>query len=143
MLKEEFENRTKMTITDEEYPEVDALYMACGDIDKDDFCEKYITMEGRLELLHKLERVNHSLHERINSVLSDRATKLIESKKQKEEFVRFLLQESERTDNWTLYHKAQELVGDAEVIRRKIKYDLKLNQEDLEFIASHLIDTPL
>lgn len=143
MLQKEFEERTKLSVTAEEYVKIDALYMACGDIDKDEFCEKYMTFEGRLELLHKLERVNHSLHERINSVLSDRATKLIESKKQKEEFVRFLLQESERTDNWTLYHKAQELVGDAEVIRRKIKYDLKLNQEDLKFIASHLIDTPL
>ena len=143
MLQNEFEERTKLSVTAEEYVKIDALYMACGDIDKNEFCEKYMTFEGRLELLHKLERVNHSLHERINSVLSDRATKLIESKKQKEEFVRFLLQESERTDNWTLYHKAQELVGDAEVIRRKIKYDLELNQEDLKFIASHLIDTPL
>ena len=38
MLKNEFEERTGLSMTEEEFNGVNALYMACGDdIDKDEF----------------------------------------------------------------------------------------------------------
>lgn len=41
MLQKEFEKLTGLTVTAEEYERIDAIYMAAGDINKDDFCEEW------------------------------------------------------------------------------------------------------
>lgn len=57
MLPKEFKERTGLSLSADEYAKVDALYLACGDdIDKDEFCRLYMSFDGRLELLHRIER---------------------------------------------------------------------------------------
>ena len=61
MLQKEFEERTKLSISEAEYAKIDALYLACGDeIDKDVFCKLFMSFEGRLELMHMIEREKHT-----------------------------------------------------------------------------------
>lgn len=50
MTKQEFEERIGRPVTDDEYAQADAIYLAAGDMDKDTFCELYKSEEG----LHKL-----------------------------------------------------------------------------------------
>lgn len=62
MLKKEFEERTKLSVSEAEFNGINALYMACGeDIDKDEFCKLYMTFDGRLDLMHKIEREHQLL----------------------------------------------------------------------------------
>ena len=44
MTKQEFENLTKRTVSDELFDNVNRLYMAAGEMTKDDFCEAYIKL---------------------------------------------------------------------------------------------------
>lgn len=41
MTKQEFTERTKMDISNEDYAVVERIYMAAGDIDKDNFCRLF------------------------------------------------------------------------------------------------------
>lgn len=41
MTQQEFENRTSKTVTSEEYARIEAMYMAAGNMDKDQFCTEY------------------------------------------------------------------------------------------------------
>ena len=38
MMKHEFEERTRIMVTDEEYAKIEKLYTSSGNIDKDTFC---------------------------------------------------------------------------------------------------------
>lgn len=41
MTQQEFEDRTSKTVTSEEYARIEAMYMAAGNMDKDQFCTEY------------------------------------------------------------------------------------------------------
>ena len=41
MTQQEFEDRTGKTVTSEEYARIEAMYMAAGSMDKDQFCTEY------------------------------------------------------------------------------------------------------
>lgn len=41
MTQQEFEDRTGKTVTSEEYARIEAMYMAAGNMDKDQFCTEY------------------------------------------------------------------------------------------------------
>lgn len=40
MMQQEFEQRTGMTVTADEYKKIEKLYMSSGNIDKDTFCKE-------------------------------------------------------------------------------------------------------
>ena len=140
MLQKEFEERTKLSVTAEEFNGIDALYLACGDdIDKDTFCGLYMSFEGRLELLHRIERE----HQRIKDVLeeqkhllqeadeirSDVATEVLEIGSMKECAVS-IRRELEKTAWW--------LVGSKEVIKRKVKRGIDLTPNEIGYIIENL-----
>jgi len=76
MLQDEFEERTKLRVSADEFNGINALYTACGDgINKDVFCKLYMSFEGRLELLHRIERE----HQRMKDALDDHKTMLKEA----------------------------------------------------------------
>ena len=51
MTKQEFEERIGHPVTDNEYAQADAIYLAAGDMDKDTFCELYKSEEGLRNLV--------------------------------------------------------------------------------------------
>lgn len=149
MLKKEFEARTNLSMTVEEFNGVNALYMACGDgIDKDKFCKLYVTMDGRLELLHRIEREHQRvkealfdkemLHQEAMEIISDAADAVLEIGKD-------LLdgQTVEHTDREVfaarqLEKKAWWLVGKKEVIKRKAKMGMSFSEEEIDYINDNL-----
>ena len=127
-------------MTEDEFNGVNALYMACGDdIDKDQFCELYMTMDGRLELMHKIEREHQRLKEadyekelilkECREIISDAATAMLEISSMKECLVP-IRKELENTAWW--------LVGTKEVVKRKVKRGISLSPNEIKYIIENL-----
>ena len=140
MLQNEFEERTKLNITADEFNGINALYMACGDgIDKDVFCKLYMSFEGRLELLHMIERE----HQRMKDALDEHKTMLKEADEIRSDVATEILEISSREDCYSQIRKELEktawwLVGTVEVIKRKIKRGIALTPVEIEYIAENL-----
>lgn len=143
MLQKEFEERTKLNLSESEYAQVDALYLACGDdIDKDVFCKLYMDFDGRLELLHRIEREHQRVREKLEeqllaadkgrSLLCDIADSLldIESMLPAGEPAGTVAAEIEKKVWW--------LVGERGLVERKLKRGMKLSGGDVEYIINHL-----
>lgn len=140
MLKNEFEERTKLSMTEDEFNGVNALYMACGDdIDKDQFCELYMTMDGRLELMHKIERGYQRLKKSnfenaanlsvCREIISEAANAMLEISSMKECMVPIRKE---------LENRAWWLVGTKEVVKRKVKRGIPLSPNEIEYIIENL-----
>ncbi|MBO5631602.1 MAG: hypothetical protein J5965_21235, partial [Aeriscardovia sp.] len=139
MLQNEFEERTKLSVTAEEYVKIDALYMACGDIDKNEFCEKYMTFEGRLDLMHMIERELNHKNQMYNRLKKEIAESVEEEELHKHELADFLLAEAafHMCGSLTakrLRDKAVELAGETSVVRMKIEHGYDLWQDDKDYI---------
>lgn len=140
MLQNEFEERTKLSVTADEFNGINALYMACGDdIDKDVFCKLYISFEGRLELLHMIERE----HQRMKNALDEHKTLLKEADEIRSEAADAMLEISDMEAitvpiRVELEKKAWWLVGMKEVIKRKAKMLITFSQEEIEYINENL-----
>lgn len=148
MLKKEFEERTKISVSEAEFNGINALYMACGDdIDKDEFCKLYMTFDGRLDLMHKMEREHQRikdalyekelLHKEAMEIISDAADAVLEIQKglldYEEESPCRCSRAVEQLDI-----KAFWLIGRGETIKRKAKMGIEFNKEDLEYISNNL-----
>ena len=143
MLQKEFEERTKLSVTEEEFNGVNALYMACGDdIDKDVFCKLYISFDGRLELLHKIERNYQQAKEEIveknllldeaKEIRDDTADTVIQIEKD------VLNGESEEHCAGRLNNLAFWLVGKRGVITRKVKQNTQLTSDEVDYVIGNL-----
>lgn len=148
MLKNEFEARTKLSVSEAEFNGVNALYMACGDdIDKDEFCKLYMTMDGRLDLMHKIERERQRMkdalyegelmHKEAMEIISDAADAVLEiagglmgDGKENTAKEVFAARQLEKRAWW--------LVGKKEVIKRKAKMGISLSEEEIEYINNNL-----
>ena len=139
MLQKEFEERTKLNISEAEYAKIDALYLACGDeIDKDVFCKLYMSFEGRLELLHMVERQKHLADQGRNML-----TKTIKSMEEnaaarKREVAEFMLRKATEHKDSDCYNGAIALIGMREVIKTKLKIKLPFCENDIEYINNNL-----
>ena len=127
MLQQEFEDRTKMTVTPEEYKEIEGYYNAASNqIDKDLFCKEWkkysdsFLLKDYYERIKFLEQQVHDMQEYFNPV------------------VNLLLRKADEFDDKDLKAEAIAMVGLKEVIVRKIKISLELDQEDKEYIANNL-----
>ena len=143
MLQNEFEERTKLSVTADEFNGINALYMACGDgIDKDVFCKLYMSFEGRLELLHMIERE----HQRMKDALDEHKLLLKEANEIRSEAADAMLEvvtmitagEPAGTVTAELEKKAWWLVGPKEVVLRKIKMGMNLTEKDQNYISENL-----
>lgn len=137
MLQKEFEERTGLTPTIEEYKQIEAMYMAAGDnVDKDVFCSAYenfsvyqaAVVAGIMNTVKKLkgqyeERCNEidDLHERMSG-LTD-----------------FLIGKACACNDTDFYKQAVKMVGIKDVVLRKLKMKLPLWDEDIEYIKENII----
>lgn len=78
----------------------------------------------------------------LKGLLDERENEVEDLRQQKDSMVDFLIdQASTSSDSSTkkqIYEKAAEIIGDKEVIRRKIKFGYSLNIHDLEWLAQNL-----
>ena len=126
MQKQEFTQRTKIELTDEEFKGVELMYLEAGNMDKDEFCKDYKKHKDST-LLATFYRQSNNLKEKLDVMREERS-----------QIVDFLLNISERYPDKDLHNWAIKLVGHKNVIKRKLDGGLTLWDVDREYIKDNL-----
>ena len=141
MLQKEFEERIGRSVTQEEYVEANAMYMAAGEMDKDEFCREWMQI-GQSRLVQCLYNTAYNLNKALQEqklmtnecqeMLSDAADAMLE--------IADGLLGGETTEHTTqeLNKKAWWLVGQKEVTRRRVAKGYRLDDKDRETIINNL-----
>ena len=143
MNKKEFEERTGRLITAEDYRLVENLYMAAGNMVKDEFCKEMRAMcaydgaNDHIELRQCLKEIGQHvgakdfelsfLKRRVESVKMDLAE--------------FLVGKACAYEDSDFYNEAVKLIGQREVTLMKLRMDLPLWEEDKKYLMSALEET--
>ncbi len=140
MNRKEFEERTRRLITDEDYRLVENLYLAAGNMDKDEFCDEmrrmcaYDATNDHIELRECLKEIGRYVGAKDAelSFLKRRVERV------KMELAEFLVGKACAYEDSDFYRQAVVLVGQREVTRMKLEMDLPLWNEDKEYIKENL-----
>lgn len=128
MTKQEFTERTGLTVTNDEYVKIEELYYNADNMQKDQFCELYKQIHGN-ELFQILS----------GKLLTSRnANKIYQ--KEEDEMIEFLTIKAAEHDDDALEKKAREICpfGRKKTIQVKIDYALDLSSDDLSYIRENL-----
>ena len=133
MNQQEFTERTGLTTTTEEYQTIEAIYMAAGEMDKDVFCKEYKKC-GDSRLIAELFRAICTL----KGQYEERCNEIEDLHEQKTEMVDFLIDRAQAFSDKELLEKASEMVGQKEVIRRRIVKGDHLWEYETEWMLNNL-----
>ncbi len=123
MTQKEFEERTGIVPTAEEFDYIHAVYMNTS-IDKDAFCKEYKK--------HGESRIIRDVYVRVLNYE-------MKCKRQNDainELVDFLIGKAHTYDDTDFRNQAVKLVGETEVVKRTIELGLPLWDEDRKYILS-------
>lgn len=140
MTQKEFEDRTKRVITAEDYYLVQNLYMAAGEMDKDEFCKDMRAMcaydgaNDQIELRRSLKEIGR--HVEAKDAELNFLKRSVKDKK--EELAEFLVGKACAYEDSDFYREAVKLIGQRRVSLMKIRMNLPLWDEDKQFIESIL-----
>lgn len=154
MLQKEFEERIGRSVSEEEFIEANAMYMAAGDIDKDLFCREWKQI-GESPLVKGLYETSYNLNQALQEhklMLNETQEMLSDAADAMLEIADTLLHGSDvLLDGETVEHKTPEgyafeeltrkawwLVGQKEVTRRRVKNGYTLDEKDRETIIKNL-----
>lgn len=134
MTQKEFEERTGLKLSACEFESVHSIYMACGDsVDKNTCCKEW-KQHGESQLTAWLwQAFKHQ-----QQVVEGKTIVIANMQQEKEELVDFLLERAQKFGDEELLLKAIDMVGHAEVIRRKLAADMPLWERDREYIKNNL-----
>lgn len=133
MNKQEFIERTGLTPTSEEYEAIEALYMAAGEMDKDEFCKEYKKhgTSRLVSVLFKETKVLKGQLEEANNIIED-------LREQKSQMLDFLIEQAEKWSASDLREKAIKILGAKEYLRRKVEKGFNLWESDRELLIELL-----
>ena len=126
MQKIEFTQRTGIELTDEQYKQVEDMYLEAGNMDKDQFCKDY-KKHSDSEILKLFYCQNEKLK-----------NKLADLRDERNEIVDFLLDRAQKFGDIKLLEKAIYMVGHDKVIKRKISQNLPLWDIDKKYIYENI-----
>lgn len=126
MQKIEFEQRTGIKLTDEQYQRVEDMYMNAGDMDKDEFCEDYKKHKDSKLLAYFYKLTEDS---KFCAKLIDRSMLKV---------TKFLLMKSREVNDKSMRSEAIDLLGENMIVRLTIEMDLELWSEDKKYIIGTL-----
>lgn len=126
MTQQEFTDRTGLKVTGQEFEEISNIYMAAGEMDKDEFCKEYVK-HGRSSLVSVLA-----------SVSIERECQKMQLQKEKEKLVDFLLHKAQAHDDIEMLDKAIMMTGHKNIITRKIALELPFWDVDREYIRENI-----
>lgn len=156
----EFESRTKLEVSDEEYAKIEQIYLNAESMDKDTFCKGWKSAKGAtLELIEELssnvdgkrahinrldiriQNLEHDLEQEAE-IKKRRAAELEESLKRSSELAALLNETTKEKVNLALAllkagldEQAISILGHAYVISLKCSTDIELSAADRKFIA--------
>lgn len=142
MTRKEFEERTRRLITAEDYCLVENLYLAAGNMGKDDFCKEMRAMcaydgsNDHIELRQCLKEIGRHVGAK-DAELSFLKRTVGE---RKNELAEFLIGKACAYEDTDLYREAVKLIGQREVILMKLCMDLPLWDEDKAYLKEILGD---
>lgn len=142
MLQNEFEERIGRSVSEEEFTDANAMYLAAGDaMDKDVFCREWMTIgesplvRGLFDTAYNLNQAlqEHKLmHKECQEIISDAADAMLDIEKE------ILDGETVEHTIWDLDKKVWWLVGQKQAVLRKLKKGISLSEEDVKFISNNL-----
>ena len=139
MTQKEFEDRTKLSVTADEFDAIDDMYMACGDnIDKDKFCSLYMTKEGRLALMAEMAKQRKKADEALRVAKNEVRQAEEDMLKFQSGLADWLTEQAEKWAATDLRDKAIQILGAREYLRRKIKRGYNLWEVDKELLTELL-----
>ncbi len=133
MTRKEFEERTGLQVTEAEFRIVNDFYMSAGVMEKDTFCREW-KQHGESKLLGELLNTAKREHD-MGMQKKEECDKLYS---ERWELVDFLLERAQKFGDIELLKKAIDMVGHADVIRRKLTLELPLWELDREYINKNL-----
>ena len=143
MTQKEFEERTRRKIAAEDYYLVENLYMAAGNMGKDEFCKEMRAMcaydgaNDHIELRQCLKEIGRNVGVKDAEVnfwkkrITDTSNELAE----------FLIGKACAYEDSDFYREAVKLIGQREAISMKLRMDLPLWEEDKKYLISILEET--
>lgn len=139
MLQKEFEQRTNIKLTGDEFSQVHDIYMACGDdVEKGVFCDLYMTGDGRLQLL-RIITGEKKITEKSLDIISKKLRDAQEQQEVKDmELAEFLVGKASAYEDTDFYNEAVRLIGQCEVVLMKLRMNLPLWEEDKDYIKKVL-----
>lgn len=143
MTKKEFEERTRRLITAEDYRLVENLYMAAGNMDKDEFCKEMRAMcayDGANDHI-ELRRCLKEIGRKVDALDVELSFLKKTVKDGKWELAEFLVGKACAYEDTDFYREAVKLIGQREVTLMKLRMDLPLWDEDKKYLMSALAET--
>ena len=140
MTQKEFEDRTRRLITAEDYHLVENLYMAAGNMGKDEFCKEmramcaYDAANDHIELRQCLKEVGR----RVGGMDAELSFLRKTVSKEREGIAEFLIGKACAYNDTDFYSAAVKLIGQKQVTLCKIKMGLPLWSEDIQYINDNL-----
>lgn len=133
MTKQEFEERTGMNVSTEEYDRIENIYLAAGEMDKDEFCREF-RAHGHSPLVSALFETCRNLEEqRLEQVDETKALRRRIADCAKE-----LIRRSAYLDEPSLYKLAVGLVGRKEAILARLEQGYGIDVDDLAYLKNLL-----
>lgn len=142
MTQKEFEERTRRKIAAEDYYLVENLYMAAGNMGKDEFCKEmramcaYDGVNDHIELRECLKEIGRHVGAR-DAELSFLKKKITSERL---ELAEFLIGKACAYEDTDFYREAVKLIGQREVTLMKMRMDLPLWDEDKKYLIAALTD---
>lgn len=135
MTQQEFEARTGKAVSSEEYARIEAMYMAAGNMDKDQFCAEY-KKHGESTLVAEYYRRITVL----NGVLEERNNELDDARQTRTNLAEFLIGNASAYDDTDFYLVAVGLIGQKATTLYKLKNNIPLWDEDIKYLEEVLAD---
>ena len=140
MTQKEFEDRARRLITAEDYHLVESLYMAAGNMGKDEFCKEMRAMcaydgaNDHIELRQCLKEIGR----RVGGMDAELNFLRKAINKEREELVELLIGKASAYNDTDFYSAAVKLIGQKQVTLCKIRMELPLWSEDMQYINDNL-----
>lgn len=133
MTRQEFEERTGCKLTEEAYAPIEEMYMAAGEMGKDEFCQQWIQHGDSPLVLELMNTLRNDLTQYKACVNKHRTLQ-----EKFEQAADLLVTAADDYDDLNIECRACEIFGHATIIKHKALHNIRLNADDAEYLKNHL-----
>ena len=139
MTQQEFETRFGQEVTPESFDYANRVYMAAGNLDKDEFCKEWKNQHIRnSDTVATLTIEVESCQATIKNLKRQIEKSDLCLEEFRDQMVDFLILQAEKWSASDLREKAIRIVGETEYIRRRLEMNLGLWEDDRKALVEIL-----